>query len=328
MFNLDGSILLIHHWDTDGISSAALLLEHIGLEDIDTWTPPLGTFYLTNSHILMAQNYDNVVICDVALPKKNVERIAQKSNVILIDHHHQDPIKSITHINPVANGASGNDYPSNTWVIKELLELPVSLLIVLGFIGDREEKIKENARFWKITKKFLEKEGMEFNELLSLVYRIDSNYKVGDRNSVIDAPHKLKIYNSKKEILSNENWLKNHSKLDEKIKQVLDEPPELVEDIQIKRLHTPYAIISQITRRLAWGTGMDTIVLNTGFFEENDQLYGRSNNVDMHNLISKAKEHGFNAGGKTDVIGAIIPKNRTEEFLKETIEYIKRNREN
>ena len=49
-------------------------------------------------------------------------------------------------------------------------------------------------------------------------------------------------------------------------------------------------------------------MVNTGFFADQDQLYSRSNNVDMHDLIEQAKEHGYNAGGKKDVIGAIIPK--------------------
>ena len=156
MFNRDGSVLLIHHWDTDGICSAALLLESIGRIDVETWTPKLGTFYLTDDQILMTQSFDNVIICDIALPESNVKRIVEKAKVTMIDHHHQDPITGITHINPVAYGADGNDYPSNTWVIKEKLNLPVSLKIVLGFIGDREKKIKDNTRFWKITKDFLD----------------------------------------------------------------------------------------------------------------------------------------------------------------------------
>jgi single-stranded DNA-specific DHH superfamily exonuclease len=327
MFNHDGSVLLIHHWDTDGICSAALLLEYLGREDIKTWTPQLGTFYLTDDHISLAQKFDNVIICDMALPASNVERIAEKPKVTIIDHHHQDHITGITHINPLAKGADGNNYPSTTWVIKEKLNLPVSLKIVLGFVGDREQKIKDNPRFWEITQTLLEKEGISFDEVLTLVYRIDSSYKVGKRESVMKAPHQVRSYNSKSDIMANNEWEQNLVKLDEKLNQLLTEPPKVIRGVQVKRLDTPYAIISQVTRRLAWGTGKDTVVVNTGFFEEEDQLYSRSNTVDMHELIEKAKEYGFNAGGKTDVIGAIIPKTKTEQFLEETIEYIKQKRE-
>ena len=321
-----GSVLLIHHWDTDGICSASLILDHLRREDIVTWTPPLGTFYLSDEDIKMAQGYPNVIICDMALPAENVQRIAEKSSVTMIDHHHQDPIEGIVHINPVAKGVSGEEYPSNTWVIKEHLDLPISLKIILGFVGDREQKIKDNPPFWDILKEFMARTGVEFDELLELVYRIDSSYKVGDRKSVIQAPHQLRKYNNKEDIMKNNEWKNNLIKLEEKLEKVLSEPPEEINGVQVKRLDTPYAIISQVTRRLAWGTGKDTVVVNTGFFPDQDQLYSRSNKVDMHRLIEQAKKHGYNAGGKKDVIGSIIPKKDTEKFLSETIEYIKKNR--
>ena len=326
MFKLDGSILIIHHWDTDGLCSSALILEQLEERKAETCTPPLGTFYLTDEHIEYARVFDNVIICDMALPAGNVKTIAEQANVIMFDHHHQDPIDGITHINPVAHGASGDDYPSNTWVIKEHLDLPLRLHVLLGFIGDREQKIKDNPPFWSIIQGYMEKNGVSFEELLELVYRIDSSYKVGDRDSVAEAPHLLKEYKTREDILGNEKWKANLESLEKKLERVLSEPPEEVDGVQLKRLDTPYAIISQVTRRMAWGTGRDTVVVNTGFFEDQDQLYSRSSTVDYHDLITKAKDYGFNAGGKKDVIGAIIPKSETERFLEETIKYIKKNR--
>ena len=326
MFGLNGSILIIHHWDTDGLCSAALILEQLGERKVETWTPPLGTFYLTEDHIEYARGFDNIIICDMALPAGNVKAIAEHAKVIMFDHHHQDPIEGITHINPVAHGASESDYPSNTWVIKEHLGLPMRLHVLMGFIGDKEQKIKDNPPFWGIVQEYMTENGVSFDELLELVYRIDSNYKVGDRDSVAESPHLLRQYRTREDILGNEKWRSNLVNLDEKIDRVLAEPPEEVGGVQLKWLDTPFAIISQVSRRLAWGTGMDTVVVNTGFFDDLDQMYSRSGTVDYRGLITRAKELGFNAGGKKDVIGAIIPKPETEKFLKETIDYIKKNR--
>lgn len=326
MFDLDGSILVIHHWDTDGLCSGALILDQLGEKRATTWTPSLGTFYLTLDDILYASGFDNVIICDMALPAENVKKIAKKANVIMFDHHHQDPIEGITHINPVALGASGGEYPSNTWVIKEKLGLPVSLRILLGFIGDREHKIKDNPPFWALVQEYINENKVSFDDLLELVYRIDSNYKVGDRDSVTEAPHLLRRYTTRENILENKKWEKNLEELEKKLDKVLSEPPEIVDGVQLKRLDTPFAIISQVTRKLAWGSGEDTIVVNTGFFHDQDQMYSRSQTVDYHDLITRAKELGFNAGGKKDVIGAIIPKSETESFLEETLDYIKKNR--
>jgi hypothetical protein len=262
----------------------------------------------------------------MALPQGNVNAIAKSANVIMFDHHHQDPIERITHINPVAHGAPGDDYPSNTWVLKKHLGLTLRLHVLLGFIGDREQKIKDNPPFWGIVQGYMGENDVSFEELLELAHRIDSSYKVGDRKSVTEAPHLLRRYKTRDDILGNEKWKVNLESLEEKLERVLSEPPEEVEGVQVKRLDTPYAIISQVTRKLAWGTGRDTVVVNTGFFEDQDQLYSRSSTVDYHGLISRAKSYGFNAGGKKDVIGAIIPKSETEGFLKETIDYIKKNR--
>ena len=99
MLVLDGSILLIHHWDTDGLCSASLILDALGRMDVETWTPFLGTFSLTKEDITWAQNFDIVLICDMALPARNVEEIAEKTRVIMFDHHHQEPIDGIKHMN-------------------------------------------------------------------------------------------------------------------------------------------------------------------------------------------------------------------------------------
>jgi single-stranded DNA-specific DHH superfamily exonuclease len=47
--------LIIHHWDTDGISSAALLLQYLRKEknklDIKNYTPPIGNYRLSDDEI-------------------------------------------------------------------------------------------------------------------------------------------------------------------------------------------------------------------------------------------------------------------------------------
>jgi len=325
MLKIDSNkVILIHHWDTDGLCSAALLLNYFKINNIKTWTPPLGTFYLTDDHIEMAKEFDNVIVCDMALPESNIRKIAEESNVIVIDHHHQDPIDVIKHINPIAWGASTESYPSCTWVIKNELELPTSLKVILGIVGDREHKIKDNPPFWELTRSYMKKEGVSFDELLELVYRIDSSYKIGEREAVMRIPHILKEYKDPTDIIRNREWENNLKKLDEKLKKVLSEPPEFIDGIQVKMLNTSYSIISQVTRKLAWDAAKDTIVVNTGFFDDQDQFYSRSNTVDMHNLIERAQKQGYNAGGKKDVLGAIIPKPDTGKFLLETIEYLKK----
>ena len=39
-------------------------------------------------------------------------------------------------------------------------------------------------------------------------------------------------------------------------------------------------------------------------------------------MIEKGKEYGFKCGGKKEVLGAILPKQRTESFVDEIIGYL------
>ncbi len=298
-------------------------MEQLGNKKAETWTPPLGTFYLEEEHIRYAEGFDHVIICDMALPHDNIRALGESSNVIIFDHHHQELVEGVTHINP---SSASDEYPSNTWVIKEHFELPVDLYVLLGFIGDREKKIKDNPFFWKLVQSYMDENHVSFQDLLELVYRLDSSYKVGDRESVTETPHLLQGHRSRQVILENMKWSNNLVLLEKKIEEILSDPPENTFDVQVKRLNTSYAVISQITRTLAWETGKDTVVINTGFFKKKDQIYSRSQTINYQNLIAYVKKQGYNAGGKKDVIGAIIPKDSTEKFLKEIVEYIKKNR--
>jgi hypothetical protein len=174
----------------------------------------------------------------------------------------------------------------------------------------------ENPRFKEITEKYLADQGVTFDEALTLVGLIDSSYKVGDKSGVEEAPRLLMDYTKPDDIKNNGSWRENKRLFQERLDEILAEPPEDRDGVLYKRLDTRYAVISAVTRKLAWGTRKDTVVINTGFFPEHDQLYSRSTRLDMQPMISRAKELGFNAGGKEDVLGAIVPKDVTESFVE------------
>jgi len=321
--DLHGEGLIIHHWDTDGLCSAALLLGYMKPRNPANMCPTIGAFYLSDEEIDYAGGFDYVIVADMALPEADVQRLSEEARVVVFDHHHQKPVQGVDHINPVAHGADAADYPSCTWVLKEKLGLPFSMHVALGFIGDREHRIMENPRFKEITEKYLFDENVTFDEALTLVGLIDSSYKVGDRDGVEEAPRLLKDYTKPDDIKSNSRWRENMRLFHERLDEILAEPPEDRDGVLIKRLDTGYAVISAVTRRIAWGTKQDTIVVNTGFFPSHDQLYSRSTRRDMQPMIERAKELRFNAGGKSDVLGAIVPKDMTESFVEELYRFFK-----
>lgn len=323
MFNdLKGRGLLIHHWDTDGICSAKLLLEHLFGKDIVNKTPQLGNYFLTEEELEEYSKFDFIIVADMSLPEKNILRLAEKAEVMIFDHHLGKVIEKVFHQNPVIKGENPDKYPSASWIINDFLGNNINLFALLGIVGDHEQKIKNNKDFYKKITDFCDNNNLEFNDMLKMTYLMDSNYKLGDKTAVEKAPHLLLVNDSADYILNNKTWNENLQKLNEEITKILEKPSDEIKGVILKKINTPYNIISTITRKVAWETGKNTVVINSGFFNDNDQIYMRgSKNAEP--MIQRGKSLGFKCGGKKEVLGAIVPKNKTDSFVQELLEFLK-----
>ena len=67
-------------------------------------------------------------------------------------------------------------------------------------------------------------------------------------------------------------------------------------------------------------------MLNTGFFDDKDQIYMRSKK-DAAPIIKRGKELGLKCGGKKEVLGAIVPKEKTESFIEEIMNFLNKMEE-
>jgi len=319
---LEGKGLLIHHWDTDGISAACLLLKKLNDKDIVNKTPHLGNYYLTEEEVDEYSKYDFIFIIDMSLPEDNILRLAEKSKVFIFDHHLGKEIKSVYHNNPIIKGENPDEYPSASWIVNDFLGNEINLYSLLGIIGDHEQKIKNNKKFYRIIKEFCKKQKFSFDDLLKMCYLIDSNYKLGYKGSVEKAPHVLLEYDSIDDILDNPIWNENYNNLNKEISKQLDSTGDEIEGIIFKKIDTSYNIISTITRKIAWDSGKNTMVLNTGFFKDKDQLYVRSLK-NIESMIERGKSLGYKCGGKKEVLGVVLPKEKTESFVTEILEFLK-----
>jgi len=318
---LKGKGLIIHHWDTDGICSARLLLDSLSNKKIENKTPALGNYYLTEDEMIAYSKYDFIIIADMSFPISNVIKLAENAKVMIFDHHLGKEVIQVFHHNPVIKGQNPDKFPSASWIINDFLGNKINLYAILGVVGDHEQKIKNNKDFYKKITDFCKENKLEFDDLLKMVYLMDSNYKVGDKKAVEQAPLLLKNGSAEK-ILSNKNWNKNLKTLDEEIKKILNSPAEEIDGIIFKKINTQYNIISTITRKVFWDSGKNTVVINTGFFEDRDQIYMRSNK-NAEPIIQKGKELGYRCGGKKEVLGAILPKSETDSFVKEILKFLK-----
>ncbi|MCK5030764.1 MAG: single-stranded DNA-specific exonuclease, partial [Thermoplasmatales archaeon] len=174
----------------------------------------------------------------------------------------------------------------------------------------------------KIIDDFCKENNITFDILLNMVFLIDSNYKIGDRAEIESMPHlflKIKDHN---DILNNSKWNKNLKELNDEISKQLEKSTEEINGILFKKIHTKYSIISTITRQIAWKSGKNTLVINTGFFDDMNEIYVRSSK-NLEPMIQRGKLLGFKCGGKKEVLGSIVPKEQTDSFVQELIDYLK-----
>jgi single-stranded DNA-specific DHH superfamily exonuclease len=315
-----GSGILIHHWDTDGVCSARLLLEKLS-KDVVNKTPVLGNYFLTEEELASYASFNFIIVVDMALPEENITRLAKSAKVLIFDHHLQKPILGVVHHNPIGNGEDPLLHPSASWIVNEFLGNPVNVFALLGIIGDYEKRIQTNKGFYSKITDFCIKEHFTFEELLMMVYLLDSSYKVGDRKAVEEVPRLLFDYTDARRILQNVRWKNNLVLLEEEIKKLVNAPCEEKQGILLKRVHTKFNIISTVTRRIAWDTRKDTVVVNTGFFKDSDQIYVRSSK-NLQPLIQHGKMLGYRCGGKTEVLGAVLPKEKSESFINEIVRFL------
>jgi len=79
-------MLIVHHWDTDGVTSAALVVKALGLEDFTNLSPPIGEFRFDGRIRKAIEKAEKLYILDLNLPHE-VEGIEKE--IIFIDHHIQ-----------------------------------------------------------------------------------------------------------------------------------------------------------------------------------------------------------------------------------------------
>jgi single-stranded DNA-specific DHH superfamily exonuclease len=318
---LTGKGLIIHHWDTDGICSAKLILEKLKDKEVANKTPTLGNYYLTEEELEQYTKYDFVIVLDMNLPEQNILRLAENAKVMIFDHHLGNVITQVFHHNPVIKGENPDKYPSASWIVNDYLGNDVNLYALLGIIGDHEQKIKNNPEFSKKIDDFCQQNNLTFEDLHKMVYLLDTNYKIGDKVAVEKAPRSLLEMQNSEEILNNSTWNQNLDNLNNEMNKILEMPNEKINDIIFKKINTPYNIISTITRKVAWDSGKNTLVINTGYFEDKDQIYMRSKK-DAAPIIKRGKDLGFKCGGKKEVLGAIVPKDKTNMFVEEIILFL------
>lgn len=316
--------LIIHHWDTDGLCSAALLAsffeENLPQTKLDFLTPTINNYFLLamERENIEKGNYDFIVTCDINFAEEEIRNLSLicPTRVFVFDHHKQAAFKEIFYHN--------RPYPSCTLVINEYLRQKPSLLSSFGAIGDKEEKIKKDERYWPEIEKVLAQNNISLAEALHIRNLIDSCYMTNDYYGIKETIEILQ--HDPLVILQDVNLRNNLAKINSAMAEIeaLSPTEKIGEKICLYHIKSSYNILSHSTRVLSKNSPNNIIIT---WQRQKDQIsiYIRKGdlNIDLSKLIAWARSKGCSAGGKEEVVG-IIYKGEFEDIKEELTEQIQK----
>ncbi len=304
--------MILHHWDTDGIASAAIYIKIFGEDTL--FTPTIGNYFLSAEDFSKVSKSEKLVILDMNLP--DAEKLCKHADLYIYDHHRASAVQCAKeHYNPYLKG---ENYPSCTTVLKERFYYKPDYLVALGIVGDTGPNARQ-LKEWKIVRKVMEESGFDFETLTRITYLLDSSYKLNKRQEVLDNVHLL--LEGMQAVLENEQLNRNLELLENEINMWVNEAEDFGSYFFL-RMQSEHHIISTVTRKLVWELGKPAIVVNEK--SDRDEFYIRSQDTtfDTAPLIEFAKQKGFRAGGKKEVMGAVLPKGKGLEFANAILELL------
>ena len=316
-------ILIVHHWDCDGICSAALvrryLLEIYSDIRVFTETGAIGKYYLTPEKLKAFKciQPDHIILCDFALPRGDILRLVNMAHdLIIFDHHKQEEVRQAVHINPLIRGdADSLMHPSAGWVINTHLCRPQEILSVLGAVGDQEDLVRGDNTVSRV----LGENGLDFGRAQEIVSNIDSCYITGDEAHIRRLVKLLSnISFDVKSLLDDESLLDNRQRIGSAVSDIVEGGRDVDEDKKIvyAGYGSSYHIISSVARELSRRfPGYLVIVLNDPDREEANIYFRTRTDMDLRPVIELAHKKGYNAGGKKEVAGVILPGRDAAGFI-------------
>ncbi|NJE30182.1 DHH family phosphoesterase [Thermococcus sp. 18S1] len=309
--------LIVHHWDTDGITSAALLTRALSLEEFTNMTAQIGEFSFDERIWRAIEKAERLYVLDFNVPEE-VEKV--RVPTLFIDHHTQPRIKNplVEQVNP---SLEGEYWPANSLVVSEHFGI-WNAWSALGVVGDVGEKAFELEK----VRALLDREGISREEALRIVELIDSNYIAMDREAVEGAVGVL-LNKDVKELLEYEPWVKRAEAIRDAIEGAVSNAGER-NGFAIVHFESPFNIISKVARKLVWEMNYRGAVVVNGNFHGKAQVYFRisgkeAERINMAEVIERVKALGANAGGKREVLGCVCERDKIEDVLAIIEEYLR-----
>ncbi len=304
--------LIIHHWDADGLCSAAMFLNHFQEINPDIrleYRPPvINNYFLTDLELtqIAKEEFDFILAVDIKFPKETIQALQKITpQFFWFDHHHQEEVVE-------AQGMQDSSYKSNAAMLTDYLELEDKSWAALALVGDQEEKVKDH----EIVQQF------DFEKLMQAKSLVDSNYIVNDYEGMKQTVRDLQ--ENPLEINKDTRLIENLAKIKAEEEKAINKTPQELGQVYSFHLESPYNILSAATRKIA-KKYPDKIIICTQSHIVSSNLYVRTKleKIDLREYITYCKEKGYSCGGKKEVLGAMVPTEELDYLRSELINKLK-----
>ncbi len=316
------TVAILHHWDTDGLASAALFAAYIQEQSPKTvlqfFHPTINNYFLTPHEYTEIEQCapDVLIVTDLNFAVDVIEQLEQQhAQVFVFDHHSQTA-------DIQRPGKQDSSYPGCSYLVAEYLQSPLQLVGVLGMVGDQEEKLKDNDQYYQIVEQVMKEQEISFDELLRITKLMDTAYVVGDTESFVGIIQLLQ--QDPKVLLTHSGLLQNEERIKKEMeKELATELKEHGSRVLFHSIASDFSLISEITRALA-RQHPEQIIVTEQERGDDSSLYvrRRDSDYDCGAVVQLARERGYNAGGKAEVAGIVLPTSDLQKFRDELIDFI------
>jgi len=300
-------VYVLHHWDADGVASAAILLRVLGPRVVGVGTPKIGVYGANALNLgeIMGRGADTLVVLDYgARPDEVLARVPQGIQAFIVDHHAVELSDDVRRhcCNPVALGMSETEYPSTAWVLYELLNTPPDIadLAALGIVGDLGPALA-TSEYVMFVDSVAAELNMTLNDFVRAAELIDSCYRTVNSKCIKHAVQVL-AEEGVKGILHDEVLISARESASRYVERAYDSLQSLGEPcpgVKVWRLSLDSLVTSYVGRSLARAYPDDVILLAHNIPSLNvTYVYVRSYSVPLRKFLERLREEGMKVGGK------------------------------
>lgn len=314
--------VLLYHWDYDGLACAAQFLDFIDSVSPETeivhMLPTINNYFLTEEEFKQIEDLgcDGLLTTDINFGPDVIDRLESiVPQLFVFDHHAQTA-------NIDKPGMQDQSYPGCSMMVSDYLSRPMSLVGVLGMVGDQEDRIVEYTEFYPMVEQMMNEHGLSFDEMQRITKLVDTMYMVGDEDGFQYVIELLR--DDPQKALTDERLLENDRRIEEAMEKWAAEDMEAVGDsILNMSIDSPMSLISEVTRAKA-KANPDKLIVTDQVWGDDASFYVRRRNVDIDLgcVVDLARSKGFNAGGKPEVAGVVLPASEVGNLRKEVLELL------